>query len=221
LFDADLVFVAGNGQLANGSENPQAVQVALSPSARSPSTIGSPGRGGFGQEESPPPASLEFPLDSFDLGIDDALAGARLSRLGEAVGLSVLDQLFREWPPTAGKQERDAQPQSENSGREEAAAAVEVSSESRGGEESVVVEQPEQPLFDDGPLMDSATTPDSTDSPGAALRGGSKPLMVDRTENGASTVTSNEKLLAGLAVIALDYPLGREFRAKQRRRPSL
>jgi len=196
------VVIGNNAQQAVGAT------VSASPlqaSTTSPS-IGSPSRGGFGEEEVLPLTIPNSPLNSFDMGIDDALRGE---------DLGALDQLFREWPLAV-----QAQPQAENSAVEDQAPAAQPPVSDEG--QPAVAPQPAQQLFDDGPLTQSSAT---TEDPGAALRGGSTPLMVEQGQNSAAdaagSAISNEQLSLGLAVLALAYPVGRERRAKQQRRPSL
>ncbi len=219
-FAEALAQTINQAQVVVGNAAQQALRATVTASplqtGPTPSTIGSPGRGGFGQEEVLPVAIPDSPLNSFDMGIDDALRGEDLSRANDILGGGALDQLFREWPLAV-----QAQPQAESSPVEVQTPAVQPPI--RDEVQPAVVPQPAQQLFDDGPLTQSSATTETSADPGAALRGGSTPLRVEQSQNSdaAGSAISSEQLSAGLAVLALAYPVGRERRAKQQRRPSL
>src|SRR5262249_47592234 len=114
-FAEALAQIINQAQVVVGNSAQQAVRATVTTSplqtgTTSPLTIGSPGRGGVGEEEGLPLAIPNSPLNSFDMGIDDALRGDDLSRAGDILGGVALDQLFREWPLAV-----QAQPQAENS----------------------------------------------------------------------------------------------------------
>lgn len=229
-----LFLLANRNQQANPSDTQSVVRPATSVLAAqqitvtSPSFLSSSSRGGFGQEEYQPLPILDSPLNSFDTGVDDALRGREFIPGLDGAGVSVLDRLFREWSPTPAHSKNNTQPQSENSTSEEAQTASPAGEPKVQDHEQsnlIVVPATEDNLSSQWPLMKTSSTADEDNNPGSALAGANGLLVAQRPENAAPAAApsaeGNEELFAGLALLVLAYPVGKELRAKQDRRSSL
>lgn len=197
-------------------------------SVPTPSTFALPSRGGFGQEDYQPLAIPDSPFTSFDIGVDEALRGQRSAPDVDGTGLSVLDQLFREWLPAVPSPKNDTHSVFEKNVSDESQAAPRADEPPAPADNDVkllVVPPAEENLSTQWPLTETSATDGAGDNQGSALAGANGLLVAERPENStppaAASTDGNDLAVASLALLALAYPVGKEFRAKQQRRPRL